>query len=172
MNHKLKQIIYGGLIAAMILTLFSGCKFGAKSNVTADNSFVQDTNSAPASNETVKTKNKYFWGGWLVQNNKKYTKTQFVFDPNKEILINYDYGNDSPPDDKLEEAKYDHIDRDTVKITLSNKKTMTAKLSPEGDVMTIDNFKGESLTLKLTSNRMMYAVCKAKPKSCGYPYDK
>ena len=41
------------------------------------------------------------------------------------------------------------------------------------NVMTIDNFKGDSLTLKLTTNRMKYAVCSAKPKSCdeNYPFD-
>jgi hypothetical protein len=174
MKNTLNQKLSGAIVAAIILTLVLGCQFASKSDTTVNNSIVQNTDSVPVSNQTVATKNpKNFWGGWVVQTNSKYPKTQFVLDPKRRVLINYDYGNDSPPDNQLENAKFDYVDRETINITLSNGKSATAKLNSEGNIMTIDNFKGDSLTLKLITNRMKYAVCLAKPKSCDetYPFD-
>lgn len=174
MKNTLERTISAGFVAAIILTFGLGCQFGSKSVAEVNNNTMQNTGFTPASNQTVVAKNpKNFWGGWVVQNNPKYPKTQFVIDPKRSVLINYDYGNDSPPNSKLENAKFDYVDRETINIKLSNGKSATAKLNSEGNMMTIDNFKGDSLTLKLSTNRIKYAVCSAKPKSCDetYPFD-
>lgn len=69
---------------------------------------------------------------------------------------------------------FEYIDMETVKIMLATGKTMTAKLNTDGTMMTIDKYKGESLTLKNVTPKMENYVCHANPKACdvNYPFSK